>query len=314
MSRLDRPCHRARLDAVVLSGEGSPHSDPEVRTRVSGWVLTSRPRACSIPTYALTLLSEHFGGHLVTWHRQNRFPSPSVTVPLLTAPEVCGQTPPRGPWQARVDRWGALASGAAFALVMLCLYNFAAPFEFDSDEGVNVMKALLLAHGHALYSEVWNDQPPLLSWFLRCRGSVSGDGTLRPGVCWCCCSRRRRCSRCTTSCASLGGTALRSPRWRSSVRAATSSISAWPSWLGFRRLRGASWCLGAVSLVPPREHEVAHAGRRAVRTVPHDQALHGADSALAGTLGSSWKDGVARTTVSGAAYGRSAFFSRWRLW
>ena len=50
---------------------------------------------------------------------------------------------------------------------MLWLYPFAEPFEFDSDEGVNVMKALLVARGHALYSEVWNDQPPLWTWLLR---------------------------------------------------------------------------------------------------------------------------------------------------
>jgi tetratricopeptide (TPR) repeat protein len=29
------------------------------------------------------------------------------------------------------------------------------------------MKALLLARGHALYSEVWNDQPPFFTWLLR---------------------------------------------------------------------------------------------------------------------------------------------------
>lgn len=40
--------------------------------------------------------------------------------------------------------------------------------DFDYDEGINLMKAMLLKKGHLLYGEIWSDQPPLftalLSW------------------------------------------------------------------------------------------------------------------------------------------------------
>ena len=33
--------------------------------------------------------------------------------------------------------------------------------QFGCDEGFELMKAFLVSHGHPLYSEIWNDQPPL---------------------------------------------------------------------------------------------------------------------------------------------------------
>lgn len=39
-------------------------------------------------------------------------------------------------------------------------------FEFDPDEGINLMKAFLLHDGYPLYQEVWNDQPPILTYIL----------------------------------------------------------------------------------------------------------------------------------------------------
>lgn len=39
-------------------------------------------------------------------------------------------------------------------------------FEYDPDEGLNLMKALLVGHGHRLYTEIWNDQPPMLTMLL----------------------------------------------------------------------------------------------------------------------------------------------------
>jgi hypothetical protein len=54
-------------------------------------------------------------------------------------------------------------SGTAIALLHLHLQQ---PLEINSDEGINVMKAWMLAHGHALYSEVWDDQPPLYTHLL----------------------------------------------------------------------------------------------------------------------------------------------------
>ncbi len=36
----------------------------------------------------------------------------------------------------------------------------------DSDEGINLMKAFLLTQGHSLYSEIWSDQPPVVTYLL----------------------------------------------------------------------------------------------------------------------------------------------------
>lgn len=39
-------------------------------------------------------------------------------------------------------------------------------FEFDNDEGINLMKAFLYWQGFSLYSDIWNDQPPLLTFII----------------------------------------------------------------------------------------------------------------------------------------------------
>ncbi len=39
-------------------------------------------------------------------------------------------------------------------------------FYFDSDEGYNLIKSMLLLRGYPLYSMIWSDQPPLLTYLL----------------------------------------------------------------------------------------------------------------------------------------------------
>src|SRR4029453_15869881 len=39
-------------------------------------------------------------------------------------------------------------------------------YEFGPDEGFNLMKAALVASGFSLYSEIWSDQPPVLTFIL----------------------------------------------------------------------------------------------------------------------------------------------------
>ncbi|WP_457935402.1 pectate lyase [Mesorhizobium sp. 10J20-29] len=39
-------------------------------------------------------------------------------------------------------------------------------YEFNSDEGLNLQKGLLVAQGYSLYSEIWSDQPPVLTYVL----------------------------------------------------------------------------------------------------------------------------------------------------
>jgi 4-amino-4-deoxy-L-arabinose transferase-like glycosyltransferase len=37
---------------------------------------------------------------------------------------------------------------------------------FGTDEGINLMKGALVANGFSLYSDIWSDQPPVLTFFL----------------------------------------------------------------------------------------------------------------------------------------------------
>ncbi len=50
---------------------------------------------------------------------------------------------------------------------VLARWVFSTPiFEFDTDEGFNLMKALLLDQGYDLYAQIWSDQPPLFTHVL----------------------------------------------------------------------------------------------------------------------------------------------------
>lgn len=54
----------------------------------------------------------------------------------------------------------------ALLAVVLAFHPFRDVFSFDPDEGNNLMKARLLADGYGLYSQIWSDQPPLLTYVL----------------------------------------------------------------------------------------------------------------------------------------------------
>ena len=60
-----------------------------------------------------------------------------------------------------------MAVPGLFFLFVWSWHPFHDVFEFDPDEGNNVIKALMLAEGHALYAEIWSDQPPLFTHLLR---------------------------------------------------------------------------------------------------------------------------------------------------
>ncbi|MEE9591940.1 MAG: glycosyltransferase family 39 protein, partial [Thermodesulfobacteriota bacterium] len=55
---------------------------------------------------------------------------------------------------------------AVFVIVVLLIAPLKEVFEYDPDEGINVMKALLYLKGFSLYDEIWNDQPPLLTYIM----------------------------------------------------------------------------------------------------------------------------------------------------
>ena len=83
---------------------------------------------------------------------------------------------PRYSWRARTDLgWlAALLAAAVYFALMSTFYPFREVFEFDPDEGNRLLIARTLDQGHHLYSEIWDDQPPLFShvtmWWCRLVG------------------------------------------------------------------------------------------------------------------------------------------------
>jgi len=68
---------------------------------------------------------------------------------------------------ARISRLlPSLALAALYVLLVARHFPYAEVFEFDRDEGVNLMKASLYADGIPLYSRIWSDQPPLFTAIL----------------------------------------------------------------------------------------------------------------------------------------------------
>jgi len=70
----------------------------------------------------------------------------------------------------RWSTWGNLLLPILIALIFLAFtfsyYPFREKIQFDSDEGLNLMRSMLVVLGHPLYREVSSDQPPLFTQIL----------------------------------------------------------------------------------------------------------------------------------------------------
>lgn len=90
-----------------------------------------------------------------------------------------------GRWPGpRVPLWRGAVAGVAVALGLLVWHEVTGVFDCFSnmgDEGMEVNKAVLVADGHRLYTEVWNDQPPLYTRALAllCRNDEVTMAALR---------------------------------------------------------------------------------------------------------------------------------------
>jgi 4-amino-4-deoxy-L-arabinose transferase-like glycosyltransferase len=66
--------------------------------------------------------------------------------------------------------WGNLLVPIGVALIFLAFtfayYPFREKLQFDTDEGLNLMRSMLVDLGHPLYAEVSSDQPPLFTQLL----------------------------------------------------------------------------------------------------------------------------------------------------
>jgi 4-amino-4-deoxy-L-arabinose transferase-like glycosyltransferase len=66
----------------------------------------------------------------------------------------------------------------AFVAFAVWATPFLSVFEFDPDEGINMAKAVLVLHGFPLYSSIWSDQPPLVTWLLAGVLRVAGPSVV----------------------------------------------------------------------------------------------------------------------------------------
>ncbi len=63
-----------------------------------------------------------------------------------------------------------------FAGIVLLIATRGGRFEYDEDEGLNLMKAVLVSDGHAAaYQSVWSDQPPGMTWMLSIGFRIFGE-------------------------------------------------------------------------------------------------------------------------------------------
>src|SRR5215211_2899507 len=74
--------------------------------------------------------------------------------------------------------WGNFFIPIVVALIFFAFtfsyYPFREKLQFDSDEGLNLMRSMLVALGHPLYREISSDQPPLLTHILALLFRVTG--------------------------------------------------------------------------------------------------------------------------------------------
>ncbi len=62
----------------------------------------------------------------------------------------------------------------ALSITLWRLFPYLHQFQIDPDEGINVMKSLLMTKGYALYSDIWSDQPPLFTVLLAAIFNIFG--------------------------------------------------------------------------------------------------------------------------------------------
>ena len=82
---------------------------------------------------------------------------------------------------SRKTRWSTLGNlllpiviALTFLAFTFSYYPFREKIQFDSDEGLNLMRSMLVVLGHPLYREVSSDQPPLFTQLLGLVLRVAG--------------------------------------------------------------------------------------------------------------------------------------------
>ncbi|MGB0560371.1 MAG: ArnT family glycosyltransferase [Spirulinaceae cyanobacterium] len=96
-----------------------------------------------------------------------------MTVPLAPkADRPPTSSPSLPPWVFH------LALPVGFWAIALLLMPIARVFQFDVDEGQEMVKASLYNQGYALFTEIWSDHPPLLTFLLAPWLRLWGDSVV----------------------------------------------------------------------------------------------------------------------------------------
>lgn len=77
-------------------------------------------------------------------------------------------------WETLADILLPVAIALVFLVFTFSYYPFREKLQFDTDEGLNLMRSMLVALGHPLYSEISSDQPPLFNQLLALVFRVAG--------------------------------------------------------------------------------------------------------------------------------------------
>jgi 4-amino-4-deoxy-L-arabinose transferase-like glycosyltransferase len=88
---------------------------------------------------------------------------------------------PKG-FPAALERWFSVILPLLFLFFVIWSIPLGTAFQFGSDEGYELMKGFLVSEGHRLYSEIWNDQPPLHTGVLALVFKVFGPNLLAARV------------------------------------------------------------------------------------------------------------------------------------
>ena len=66
-------------------------------------------------------------------------------------------------WKQFGHFWLPILIALSFLVFTFAYYPFQEKLQFDTDEGLNLMRSMLVTLGHPLYTEVSSDQPPLFN-------------------------------------------------------------------------------------------------------------------------------------------------------
>jgi hypothetical protein len=85
---------------------------------------------------------------------------------MTIRPAVIGSINPAKPLHFILDLTTHFLPPTLYFFLMFLFYPYRGELWMNMDEGINLSKALLVIRGFRLYEDIWNDQPPVLTYLL----------------------------------------------------------------------------------------------------------------------------------------------------